>query len=409
MENSKINTIIVGGGPVGLWTAVQAKIRNKDANIVIFEKHQEYQRKHLLKISKSSLKGAPKHPKLDPIIKEFTSYQMIPTSLIEGKLKKLAQELGIEIRHETIEEPQTLRERFPNAKVIIGADGSHSVVRAKVFDDAMRYRKNIQFIAEVKYRVKGDTRKFHQIKESYPTSKAIERVAIEHIGKKRDGETPVTLRFFISKTMYKEMQHATFKNPATLEDSEKQIHETLRKNIELWLKAKEVVVGEQRIQGSEKITATQLAIYSSKHFVKHDRKNKVTYCLVGDAAFGVPYFRSLNNGLLSGTRLAEVVANQIKPDANEQMDKTSYRTDAAHGRVAKAFNRYAAYAKRLAFFETLIARIKNLFIRFLNWFVRFSNRNPIQTNKWSEQDIIAFGGTPRPNKISKISLKTQEV
>lgn len=186
MQNSVVNTVVVGGGPVGLWTAVQAKIRNKNANIVIFEKHEEYQRKHVLKISKSSLKGAPKHPKLDPIIKEFTAHPMIRTSVIEGKLKKLAQELGIEIRHEA-------------------------------------------------------------------------------------------------------------------------------------------------------------------------------------------------------------------------MDKTSYRTDAAHGRVARAFNRYASYAKRLAFFETLIARIKNLFIRFLNWFVRFSNRNPIQTNKWSEQDIIAFGGQPRPKKISKIS------
>lgn len=41
------------------------------------------------------------------------------------------------------------------------------------------------------------------------------------------------------------------------------------------------------------------------------KKDGVSYFLVGDAAFGVPFFRALNNGLLCGSHLAHTIVEVV--------------------------------------------------------------------------------------------------
>ena len=55
-ENLGKFIIVVGGGPVGLWTACLTRMlsQNYDINIVIFEKRTEYIREHLLLLKSES-------------------------------------------------------------------------------------------------------------------------------------------------------------------------------------------------------------------------------------------------------------------------------------------------------------------------------------------------------------------
>ena len=71
------------------------------------------------------------------------------------------------------------------------------------------------------------------------------------------------------------------------------------------------------MQGSLKITPVDLSVTCSAAVQacawrrqRPDNGSAAPYLLylVGDAAFGVPFFRSLNNGIICGTRLAESLA-----------------------------------------------------------------------------------------------------
>lgn len=52
------DVVVVGAGPVGLWTAIQIQLRFPDAHVVMFEKHSSYQRRHVLRLVRRSLAGA---------------------------------------------------------------------------------------------------------------------------------------------------------------------------------------------------------------------------------------------------------------------------------------------------------------------------------------------------------------
>ncbi len=57
-------------------------------------------------------------------------------------------------------------------------------------------------------------------------------------------------------------------------------------SITTWMNVKANVYNERRVPGSEKLSALDLSVYRSSEFVKVD--NERAYCLVGDAAFGMP-------------------------------------------------------------------------------------------------------------------------
>ena len=60
--------------------------------------------------------------------------------------------------------------------------------------------------------------------------------------------------------------------------------------------------------------AVDLNCYRAKKFVAIDVQDKVPMFLVGDAAFGVPFFRALNNGLICGSECAKTLLAELHPD-----------------------------------------------------------------------------------------------
>ena len=65
------NVLVVGSGPVGLSTAIQAKIRNPNLNITILDEYEKYKRKQKLRLDPSSFSEMPNHKELNKIIENF--------------------------------------------------------------------------------------------------------------------------------------------------------------------------------------------------------------------------------------------------------------------------------------------------------------------------------------------------
>ncbi|MDP0562185.1 MAG: hypothetical protein QS721_07635 [Candidatus Endonucleobacter sp. (ex Gigantidas childressi)] len=50
LAQHSLKVVIVGAGPIGFSTAIQIKLKTPDANVVMFEKYQDYARSHVLQI-----------------------------------------------------------------------------------------------------------------------------------------------------------------------------------------------------------------------------------------------------------------------------------------------------------------------------------------------------------------------
>ncbi|HRE30351.1 MAG TPA: hypothetical protein PLD88_00115, partial [Candidatus Berkiella sp.] len=79
------DVIVVGAGPVGLWSAIQLKLYNPTLNILMLEKHSEYQRSHTVKIDSESFKNSHPDPVFQKIIAPMTG--LVSTNLLEKTLK----------------------------------------------------------------------------------------------------------------------------------------------------------------------------------------------------------------------------------------------------------------------------------------------------------------------------------
>lgn len=374
VENKKVDVVIVGGGPVGLWTAIQLKSKCPNINIQILERYEQYKRTQTLRLDLNEITNDVVKEKLLEIAREHDLTQKknslaIPIQLLEGCFSEVARDLGIKVKKNVAIVPKTptvkppdallaevpageevkvevapaprqtltlsqIGEVYPNAKAIIGADGSHSTVREAHFgpEEKMVERQTVQYLAEFKYRAQVKDAKGKKLKyqtEAYPTEKLAGFRCDETI--KIDPETDtatITLRFIVDKKTYEEMGEASFKKPITDLD---QLPFKLKTAISVWMHAREQLKRDVHIPTHEKVNKIPLDIYTSREFVK--RSGKQTVFLVGDAAFGVPYFRALNAGLSCANVLAMNLAvtfqlgSEPVPDAYIKALKEKYESE----------------------------------------------------------------------------------
>ncbi|HRE30350.1 MAG TPA: hypothetical protein PLD88_00110, partial [Candidatus Berkiella sp.] len=210
-------------------------------------------------------------------------------------------------------------------------------------------------VAEIKYEVKGSTRHFSLWSEVYDPILKVNHLVTEHVGKEnQNGNTPVTLRVFIDQKAFNTISKATFKTPYSWEKQDKQkMDPKLVQTIDIWLKEREKLLGDKIADNSIKISSLKLNTYHSEEVVA--QKQGKQWALVGDAAFGVPYFRSLNNGLLCGTELAKQVNAFLN---NERVEvKTSF-LGLSWSKKTSALQGYSNYVHELAKYENWIAKLK---------------------------------------------------
>lgn len=375
--------VIVGGGPVGLWTATQIKKRNPGAVITIYERYQEYKRSHVLKLENSSLLLYAKTKRdnaqrafmkdvLGGTLKQaFTGALkkgsvFIRTNDLECALKNYAAELGIKVTYQKIESADELMQRHPNCSDFIAADGAHSTLRQEIMGDEAVKNYPLQYVVELKYEAEGAAGKL-STEETYKTNKLMSNMCFEYVGKEKQGKTPVSLRFFIDEETYNQMPEASFKQPLNLNSPG--LPEKLRQDIETYLQARQHIAGETLRNNSDKLSKLTLSLYRAKHFAEeHQGRN---WYLVGDAAMGVPYFRSLNAGMIMGSQLGGIVTK------NRWSDKSK--------RAA-----YNALTPLDAAWEFTAASSKNLALKGYDAFRKISASVPWEFMKWDSEEKQKF-------------------
>lgn len=390
------------GGPVGLFTGIQIKILIPEINVVIYEKHEQYQRNHVLRLNKRvTFFGLLPSPLLTNMINNLPS--IVRTSVFETQLLELTKQLQIPIIYKIID---NLNE-FSKSQIIIGADGSHSIVRQLIFNNQMKTEQILKYVLEIKYEVYGQGEKLDYLRHEYRTQKILKYLTDEHIGTQKDHRTPITLHLLIDQQMYEQMKSATFKNPYYLHTHQHLIPKDLLESITIWFNVKEKYANEKRIENSEKITCIALFYYESIDFVHNDKEKHQYICLVGDAAFGVPFFRSLNNGLICSQKLASSIRiffNEYSSEIHHENLLTNFKfkvsttVNQLHSfiNVNKPLKAYNQFVHFLAKEEIFLAQNKANFLFAKEMMNKINGIVPWQVNKWS------------PEKLEKFKKKTND-
>lgn len=392
--NNSCDFVVIGGGPIGTWTALQIKMRSPDARILVYERHPVYQRDHILSIRKESFLQWSKSSKSNadflrriyqaqatysetlfehekpPVIdfdniagSKLLSWRSLPSVLdirtidFERILKEESQRLGIRFVYEKVEHPNEVMDRHPECRHFIAADGANSKMRTFVFGENAIKRRDIFPSLDFNYVSYGQP-KYLPIN----TYDKLGHVFAEYVGLKSEGRSKINIRFIVSKDEYAAVPEATFKNPLTVTpDSEfwnrlgpsQMYGRTLKQDFYDLLGLRHEHAHDNPSEDTVTMTKIYLSQYRAREFAKSIMSGgkKRTWYLVGDAAMGMPFFRSVNSGLILGAQLAYLLTTNLVGD---EFKAGVYNHYTKPSRVMREFTRVAAVEARIRFYTGLL-------------------------------------------------------
>lgn len=357
--------VIVGGGPIGLWTAIQLKKRLPALSVRVYERHSVYQRSHVLRLDHWSMMlyaAAGRNPAEARFVKDVTGKNVlglhamparslyIRTNDFEAALQRYARELGVDICLERIADAGDAQARHPECALFIAADGAHSPLRSELFGEASFQSTTLQRLVEMKCEQRAVAGSVPRIDPAQMLwlNRGMRHPAAEYVGRTREGIAPLTLRLFLNEAEYSGLPAMSFKAPHQL--GAPGLPESVERDLYLYLVTR-MALGGDIVPGTERVTKLELNLYTSKRFAT--MRGNVAWFLVGDAAMGVPYFRALNSGLMLASRLAQIIA------------KTDYPRE---GNLAKKVERYDRwYRPKHVATEFAIAKGKNALLDALHF------------------------------------------
>lgn len=332
-------TVIIGAGPVGLWTAIQLKKRNPDNDITVYERYDTYQRSHVLRLDHWSMILYNKNKNNEAetqfinevtgksrknMQRQFTKSLYIKTNDFEQALKNYCKNLGITIVIQKINSIKEVEELHPDCSHFIASDGAHSILRTELLGQDNIDSKPLQYVVELKFHVPHKTTKSKNLKDLLSLNIENQFMNFEYVGKFKNNQTPLTSRFFLNKQLYEKLPEASFKQPLSFEtlDSIPELHD-FRDNLHKYIAYRKEYYGDQIDIQQVKISKLVLSVYSAKKFAVHNEQTNKCWFLTGDAAMGVPYFRALNSGMMLSSRLSQIlnssilnIGNNVKNHAN---------------------------------------------------------------------------------------------
>ncbi|WP_115707244.1 FAD-dependent oxidoreductase [Legionella sainthelensi] len=325
------DVLVVGAGPIGLINAWGMKYLNPKLNIVVLEKYAEYQRSHTLVMDATQLEAIMKathsenHPILVQLLKQLKRDPHIRTNTLQQILTQLAKSSGVEILTEQEVKAETIKEKlakeYPNVRLIIGADGTHSVVSRSLFSDNNQVKHEYDYVLQLRFDINGEEKSPGiQTQHFYQQMARKGLIANEYVGHFENGKTPVTMQMMISKEDFIALQKATSKNPIkpfstsapTPPDTPK-LPSHLQSFITSYLQYKvqdTSNIGQIIDNESIRISVNEAPATHAKQVVNTQGNARVV--LEGDSALGLSYFKGLNAGLQASARFLATMSSSIK-------------------------------------------------------------------------------------------------
>lgn len=238
--------VIIGGGPVGMWAALQYRFRHPTAEITVYEKRRDRTRKHTVHVDEYStmLYNAIPLPLLEEMLGQtvsrnvFTSHE-IQLFELERRLQRLLLASNVRLRRKEVKCIAQIEKRHPHGHHIVIADGRNSRFRRQYFgdDDKALITQDLQHVVKISEQTEVNLPD-HTCKQVGPT---------EYLVFLRKDETEANLK--------------------------------LSPNV--------------------KTHAFTLQCYMARSCVKQYKRYQMY--LLGDAAIGLPFFRSLNVGMINAS------------------------------------------------------------------------------------------------------------
>lgn len=309
---------IIGTGPVGLWTAYNILINDATAKVVIYDKKRGYDKSHILNIDKDELvsnirkyrKTAGQAQEADGgvfmgMLRETGN---IPVDKLVGELRRALERFEGRIQYKilNIGDPAALSEKYD---MVIGADGVHSIIRKKIFCDAMSVRENLQKILMVRFLITNDIDPAENSETYIPKLMDIVKTKVIHdirYGEADDNnDVPVTLTIVPDKDLQSRMKDEVGASPLHTDPWDVlsgSMDDELRNKVVKILSEKNIPIDQLK---NLEVKCVELNNYAAAKFTTCINGTK--WFLVGDAAAGVPFFRSLNKGFKEGLYLANEI------------------------------------------------------------------------------------------------------
>ncbi|RAP35113.1 hypothetical protein B1207_13475 [Legionella quinlivanii] len=369
-----VDVVIVGAGPLGLAHAWAMKKLNPELSIVIYEKYTEYQRRHTLSMQWQHLAslmkatGTEEHPTLKPLLARLKKDPHIRTNELEKIFKELALECeeGCEptrIIHEAIT-PENIEEKIleghPEAKLILGADGTHSVVSKHFFGEDNQVKQEFDYVLQLRYEVNGSHKD-----EAVATANFYQNmarggmIASEYVGHFAKGQTPVTMQMMISKEVFDRLKSiATSQKPIHLKNNEqaKDIPQDIRSFLTRYLELKiekchedSSLIDWNSVRVSVNEAPATYARQISRQVARKDG-SKVHVKLAGDAKLGLSYFKGLNAGneatAIFIEQMKEHIRNGFADEEQLELSLNQYQTWFTEVYAPKKVHEVSQYSRR---------------------------------------------------------------